>query len=96
MAEHIFARCEYCHKDFEYDQTYKNARKRKYCCQTCSNKAQQLLKSYRRATFIKTTYVPKRQFDKTMAELHKQGYKDSDYAELQKKKTLDLLGRVQV
>lgn len=92
----IWGTCEYCGKAFIYNLEYRGGRKRKYCCKECYHKAQTLLAKVRRKEALKVKYEPKMNLDDKLFEMRTRGLTPADYGMEQRRKTLELVGRVNV
>ena len=81
--------CPYCQKYFE-----RSANSQVYCSKECQKAADQKMKQDSYKTFEQERQKRKKgQLDKKINTAHRQGTR---YAELQKKETIEMFGRVEV
>lgn len=95
MAERKI-RCRHCGKEFTYNTMSGQGRPPKDCSDACKKESLKMLKFKRKSDEIKNPYIPSWSLDRYMEEMKKKGLSASQYADEQKRRTLNLVGRVVV
>lgn len=96
MGKLVYARCLACDKDFSYEKSDKGGKPRKYCSRECSYHGNKLLAKVKSKDKLQDRHRRKHTLDDTIKTLRKNGMSESDYANYQRQKTLDMYGGVRL
>lgn len=96
MGKMVYGRCLVCDKDFMYEKSDRGGPPRKYCSRQCSYVGNKLLAKVKAKDRNETKRKKPRTLDDAIKELRQSGMSESDYADIQRQKTLQMVGGVRI